>query len=451
MIRPRWRPLVSLLALILLTVSTVAARPARQPLATTKAFLPLVQSARPLPYRFTVSEQLRWFNPAARPKSYDVVIVADFSTAARFCWDTLTPCAEGQRRIDGQADAIRRIVYELLVTRNNQDADNRVGLVTYGHLDGNFGTALKRVRLHETRAQSLAAFAQIVGTQAQPRVIPDSELIGQAALPEAMETAAEVLYNHRRYVDANGQPVNHLTVVFIAGVPNVFVDAPFLEMANTCGADPSAERLYDPSAQYLCPQFGFRDDHPHVRAPLRAAVQQADLLRDHITSRNQVSSISALALGAGPAPEALRLHMLAPEHFARAATPAAVAQWAAATLDEVGRPCMNGVDAVRPAAGAQIRIADQAGTVVFSGTADLTGMVTATLHLGAYQIAASHGQQASPNDPRRPAVRMDYGQLITDEMALPAATAPLTLTEYNYWVPQPLLLTPNDPVAVRCP
>ncbi|HEY1016916.1 MAG TPA: hypothetical protein VGE07_29655 [Herpetosiphonaceae bacterium] len=450
-----------LLALALASIALLAPGPAPaagDPLAGAAArhYLPMVTKQNRSAI-IKVREQLRWVYASNPIKSYDLVIIADHSTAAGFCWDTQTACPVGERRADGEAEAIRRIVQELLVTRNGQGADNRLTLITYGHLGRESGAAHPQILFNMPTSEALGRFQSIYGTPAQPRAIPAQDLTGQGALPEALALAEEAFTSTQRYVDANGQPVHRITLVFVAGVPNVFVDAPERWSANQglwrvpCNQRdaPDSNLLYDARFQYSCPSS--HPYYPGLRPPLRAAVELADTVRPQDPGRSQVDTVAALALGAGPTPESLRFPLLAPTANARAATPAAAEAWVGQFLASIDdRRCVVGVEPLRDAAGAEVQIFRDDGALAFAGTTNQAGTVTAALPEGEYELEIRHDQVVAPLD--RQAIARDYGKIITAAAPAPATRAPLTVPGNVAFLEfvQEAMLTITDPATAAC-
>ncbi|HYF62890.1 MAG TPA: vWA domain-containing protein, partial [Herpetosiphonaceae bacterium] len=205
-------------------------------------------------------ETLEWYGPTTvltDAGSYDLVIVQDYSSSMRNCWDTNTSCPNGTRRIDYAAAALRDFVHESLVVGNQQNGrDHRLAYVTFGQR----GT---KVVPFGTTADTLARFKTVIGDKANPITLPNSVLSGNTNPADGLASAVSYI-NSARSVDKNGKPVKLKVVLLTDGVANVFNDGPATWTTNRysnapyyCG-ETSAD-TENPLVQSTCPS---QEDYP---------------------------------------------------------------------------------------------------------------------------------------------------------------------------------------------
>lgn len=84
--------------------------------------------------------------------------------------------------------------------------------------------------------------------------------------------------------------------------------------------------------------------------------------------------------------------------------------------------------------------------MVFSGTIDGSGLVSATLLTGDYTMRATHPNVVAPADPEQRA--RTYSTLVTDAQPAPALTAALAIRAAGR---TRALLTLDDPASAACP
>ncbi|HEY1016128.1 MAG TPA: pilus assembly protein TadG-related protein [Herpetosiphonaceae bacterium] len=425
---------------------------------------PEYNEVRKFTFRIRLDEKLQWFNPAARPKSYDIAIVADYSGSMRECYSNHNQCGEssGLRRIDYQTPVLTRFVNEMLVVRNGQGADNRLAFVRFGVSSGGKNVAVSEISFADSTATALTKFRNLIGTAASPRRIPNSEISGGTPTATGLATSIPIFQATRRYVDANGQPVNLAVLLLTDGLANVFLDEPHKGYQNSASYNPFRCQSTvpgvlvtdDPYAQATCPAA----NHPsnpggRIRPPIIAAIDMGNQLRAlSDPGRNSVMKIYAVLLGQpnGMTPEDLRLNQMADATYA-ANSPSQLDAMIAAITNELGRPCVEGTDPLRPSAGTTVTITRQGESIpAWQGTTNTQGAIVADLQPGQYKLSAVHNGVTSPNDPRRPPVAYNYGKITLVGESTPSANIGFAMPNAPYTSPDGVL-TLTNPNDAKCP
>ncbi|HEY1013129.1 MAG TPA: hypothetical protein VGE07_10530 [Herpetosiphonaceae bacterium] len=452
----RWRTLGLMMTLLAALLHGALPAPAQQPVPLeVRQYAPLIHEGTYATMRLSLKEQLRWYNPASNPRSYDVVIVADYSGSMRECYSNHNTCSAPNRRIDYQTPVLVRFVKELLVTRNGQGADNRLAFVRHGVASGAKSIAVSEIPLTDTVQTALNKFRALIGDDANPRIIPNSEVVGGSASAAGLLAAKELLANGRA-VDANGNPVAKMVLLLIDGVPSVFVDPPFDGYQNRSDLDPfrcqstitSVPVMDDPLTQYVCPA----EDHPAnttgVRPPLRAVVEIADEIRGLYGAQ-----IYGVLIGSPNGHTTFDLRMpVFTEHYFQANTPSQLDAMMNFIPLNMAEACQEFAAAARPAAGARVELFNSGGTRVFSGTTDADGMISERLAPGIYTLGARHLGVVAPLDPQRAA--RNYTKLMTDLWAGPSLSAPISVTLPISGAARPpirALLSLTNPNDAKCP
>lgn len=414
-------------------------------------------------FRIRLDEKLQWFNPAARPRSYDIALIADYSGSMRECYSNHNQCSAPNRRIDKQTPVLRNFVNEMLNVRNTQQgAENRLAFVRFGVSSNGRSVAVEEISFRDSQATALTKFAALIGTPTQPRTIPNSEISGSTPTASGLAAALPIFQSTRRYVDSQGAPINLAVILLTDGLANVFLDDPYKGRQNSSSLSPfrcqstvqGVAVTDDPYAQATCPAATHpSSDGGRIRPPIIAAIDMGNQLRAlSDPGRNSLMKIYAVLLGQpnGMTPADLRLNQMADATYA-ANSPSQLDAMMAAITNELGRPCAEGVDTPRPAAGATVTIYRQGESMpTWQGSTNTQGAIVTDLQPGQYRLTATHNNVTSPNDPRRPPVAYNYGKIVLAGGSVPGADVTFAMPNAPYTSPDGLL-TLTNPDDGKCP
>ncbi|HYF64849.1 MAG TPA: VWA domain-containing protein, partial [Herpetosiphonaceae bacterium] len=393
-------------------------------------------------FKINVTEQLQWYVPGTpMAGDYDIVIVQDTSQSMGYCWDINQNCQPGVRRVDYGTSFVRAFVHELLVNRASMGLTSRLAYITYGPQEHGASARL-RVPLS---GSSLAAYEALVGSTGNPRTIPAAEVTGYTNTAAALKLAQQELANART-VDQNGKPVKQAIILISDGTADVLFDAPYAGTPNRYDAAPfycgdSADDINNPLVQSSCPR-GPAYNEP--RSPIGAAVGVADEIR-----ANTNAAIYSIVAGEpyGSTPVERKFHEISPDRYYMLNNPAQLETMLNTLEIELGEPCQELWDNIRPAAGAQVTIKTQTGQLVHQGVLNADGSRTLGLWPGTFTISVAHNGAVAPQDPLQ--IPRNYTRLIAGGSG-PVSSITYTVGSYGSMQLDAHLAIDN-PVNAKCP
>lgn len=373
-----------------------------------------VPKPEPDPYKQSVkaqiNEQLLWYKEDAGVKSYDLVIIQDYSASMGFKWDEDTYTGYPNRRIDSAIKTVNRFVEEMLVTRKALGADNRVAYITFGPNN--------KAQTVVNFTKNTSDFKSATGYGVANYKFPSNTVSGYTPTAAGLSSAVTLL-NGARTQDINKNPVKLAVLLVTDGLANVFIDGSKNGIANTQSqyncTNPKktiADLVYlsDPYWQANCPTAAMA---PGIRPPIIAAVEVAQAAR---TNKSIVFYAVVVGYQAGRTPEDLKMNLIAPNNYAVATNEAQLLNVIGNITQELYYNCTDGYEFTRPAEGATYIIRDKvSGNQVVSLKLDKEGRFEYDITPGDYTLEVAHTNVVAPSDILK--VKRNYTRLL-----LPGAT-----------------------------